>query len=87
MPSTRRQKARARSSSEADILSDIGNMDVLLGKPGLAENRLHFDLSSERSFGRTRDTNLQEIEIRTASENTNDQRNEMNLRNSEEMNR
>ena len=31
MPSTRRQKAKARKSREMDILSDIENMDVMLG--------------------------------------------------------
>ena len=31
MPSTRRQKANARKSREMDILSDIENMDVMLG--------------------------------------------------------
>ena len=31
MPSTRRQKAKARSSREMDMLSDIENMDVMLG--------------------------------------------------------
>ena len=31
MPSTRRQKAKARKSREMDILYDIENMDVMLG--------------------------------------------------------
>ena len=31
MPSTRRQKAKARKSGETDILSDIDNLDVMLG--------------------------------------------------------
>ena len=31
MPSTRKQKAKARKSRELDILSDYGNMDVMLG--------------------------------------------------------
>ena len=31
MPSTRRQEAKARKSREMDILSDIENMDVMLG--------------------------------------------------------
>ena len=31
MPSTRRQKAKARKSREMDILSDIDNLDVMLG--------------------------------------------------------
>ena len=32
MPSTRRQKAKARKSRELDILSDYGNMGVMLGE-------------------------------------------------------
>ena len=86
MPSTRRQKAKARRSREADILSDMENMDILLGNPNLAENRLDFDLVSERSYRQTRDTNSQENENRTTSENANDLRNEMNMRISQEMN-
>ena len=31
MPSTRRQKAKARKSREMDMMSDIGNLDVMLG--------------------------------------------------------
>ena len=31
MPSTRRQKAKARKSREMNILSEIENMDVMLG--------------------------------------------------------
>ena len=34
MPSTRRQKAKARKSREMDMLSDIENMDVMLGNGG-----------------------------------------------------
>ena len=30
MPTTRKQQSRARKSREADMLSDIENMDVLL---------------------------------------------------------
>ena len=32
MPSTRKQKARARKSRELDMLSDYGNIDVMLGE-------------------------------------------------------
>ena len=32
MPSTRKQKAKARKSRELDMLSDYGNMDVMLGE-------------------------------------------------------
>ena len=31
MPSTRRQKAKARKSREMDVMSDFENMDVILG--------------------------------------------------------
>ena len=33
MPSTRKQKAKDRSSRETDFVSDIENIDVLLGSP------------------------------------------------------
>ena len=32
MPSTRKQKAKARKSRELDMLSDYGNIDVMLGE-------------------------------------------------------
>ena len=32
MPSTRRQKVKTRKSMELDMLSDYGNMDVMLGE-------------------------------------------------------
>ena len=32
MPSTRRQKAKTKKSRELDMLSDYGNMDVMLGE-------------------------------------------------------
>ena len=85
MPSTRRQKAKARRSREADIMSDIENMDVLIGNPNLTENRLDFDIASERSNSNARGSQSQENEIRTASDNTNELRNELNLRISQEM--
>ena len=31
MPSTRKQKAKARKSREMDIMSDYDNLDVMLG--------------------------------------------------------
>ena len=34
MPSTRRQKAKARKSREMDTLSDIDKLDVMLGDGG-----------------------------------------------------
>ena len=35
MPSTRKHKAKARKSRELDMLSDYGNMDVMLGEGNL----------------------------------------------------
>ena len=60
-------------------------MDVLLRNPNLAQDRLDFDLMSERSYRQTRDTISQENEVRTTSENGNDIRNEVNMRISQEM--
>ena len=40
MPSTRRQKAKARKSREMDMLSDIENMDVMLGNDNPIEKEL-----------------------------------------------
>ena len=31
MPSTRRQKAKARKSIEMDMISDMDNLDVMIG--------------------------------------------------------
>ena len=100
MPNTRRQKAKARRSSEADILSDMENTDVLLGIPDLAENRFDFDSMSEWSHGQnerqSRKTNSQEIENRKypgnsnhnniSVESANNLRDEMNFRILQEMN-
>ena len=68
IPSTRRQKTKARKSREADLLSDIENMDVMLGST-------HFgDLNdgSRDEFGdrNERQSTSQENEIR--SENRSD---------------
>ena len=43
MPSTRRQKAKARKSRELDMMSDIDNLDIMLGKPG--ENPIERELA------------------------------------------
>ena len=48
MPSTRRQKVKARRSREADILSDIENMDVMLG---ISENELADHISENMTHG------------------------------------
>ena len=50
MPSTRRQKAKARKSRELDMMSDIDNLDIMLGKPG--ENPIERELADaiEQSF-------------------------------------
>ena len=43
MPSTRRQKAKARKSRELDMVSDIDNLDIMLGNPG--ENPIERELA------------------------------------------
>ena len=43
MPSTRRQKAKARKSRELDMMSDINNLDIMLGNPG--ENPIERELA------------------------------------------
>ena len=40
MPSTRRQKAKARKSREMDILSDMDNLDVMIGNENALEREL-----------------------------------------------
>ena len=40
MPSTRRQKAKARKSREMDILSDMDNLDVMIGNENPLEREL-----------------------------------------------
>ena len=74
MPSTRKQKAQARKSRELDILSDYGNMDVMLGDRN--SNSLERELGSlinasdgqrdYRSFP-NRENSFQENEIRDIS--------------------
>ena len=71
MPSTRRQKAKARKSRELEMLSDYGNMDVMLGDGN--SNSIERDLDSlinapdgrrdYRSFP-NRENSSQENEIR-----------------------
>ena len=50
MSSTRRQKAKARKSRELDMMSDIDNLDILLGNSG--ENPIERELADaiEQSF-------------------------------------
>ena len=71
MPSTRRQKANARKSRELDMLSDYGNMDVMLG--GRSSNSIERELDSlinvpegQRDFQSfpNRENSSQENEIR-----------------------
>ena len=71
MPSTRKQKAKARKSRELDMLSDYGNMDVMLGEGN--SNSLKRELDSLinapegpqdfRSFPK-RENSSQENEVR-----------------------
>ena len=62
MPSTRRQKAKARKSREMDMLSDIENMDVMLGNgsnnpierelaDAIEESSVQGDLESNEHLG------------------------------------
>ena len=44
MPSTRKQKAKVRRSREQDMLSDIENVDIMLGGPNL--NSLESEVSN-----------------------------------------
>ena len=71
MPSTRRQKAKSRKSRELDMLSDYGNMDVMLG--GRSSNSIERELDSlinvpegQRDFQSfpNRENSSQENEIR-----------------------
>ena len=39
MPSTRRQKAKARRSREMDMLFDFDNLDMIMGN----ENNIHIE--------------------------------------------
>ena len=60
MPSTRKQKAKEKRSRQSDILSDIENLDVMLGnfqeneqfREGVVTER-KIDLESERQQGDT----------------------------------
>ena len=71
MPSTRRQKAKSRKSRELDMLSDYGNMDVMLGERN--SNSIERELDSlinvpegQRDFQSfpNRENSSQENEIR-----------------------
>ena len=55
MPSTRKQKAKERRSRQLDIMSDVENVDVMLGsysrnneENDLSENDIHLDSESSR---------------------------------------
>ena len=55
MPSTRKQKAKERRSRQLDIMSDVGNVDVMLGSYSgniegndHSENELNLDSESGR---------------------------------------
>ena len=99
MPSTRRQKAKARKSRELDMMSDIDNLDIMLGNTG--ENPIERELADaiEQSSvqGDTEDNEYHRVDyINFIQENEsirqNDVRqsfetfsNEFNLRLSQEM--
>ena len=44
MPSTRRQKAKARKSREMDMMSDLDNSDIMLGNGN--DNPIERELAS-----------------------------------------
>ena len=44
MPSTRRQKAKARKSREMDMMSDLDNLDIMLGNGN--DNPIERELAS-----------------------------------------
>ena len=74
MPSTRRQKAKARKSREMDILSDIVNMDVMLGNGDTnhIERELVDAVEQSSTQGTlsltcTRETNMQLLPMKTIS--------------------
>ena len=55
MPSTRKQKAKKRRSRQLDIMSDVKNVDVMLGsysknigEDEKSENELNLDSESSR---------------------------------------
>ena len=48
MPTTRKQKSKARNSREADMLSDIQNIDIMLGSNHLAIEESEFTNSVRR---------------------------------------
>ena len=72
MPSTRKQqKAKSRRSREADIMSDLKNMDVMLGSPHF--NEMDTENRSLKENSELREGFSNENEIRTYNRST-DQR-------------
>ena len=79
MPSTRSKKAKARRSGEVDIMSDIENMDILLGSDQYnqierdPDQMTNFSVDFERNQNRentpARETSSQENEIRDMPRN------------------
>ena len=67
MPSTRRKNVKARKSREADILSDIENMDVMIGSPHFGD--LDDDIRNEHANGDRNDTQSSSQENEIGSEN------------------
>ena len=46
MPSTRRQKAKARKSREMDMMSDFDNLDVIVGNQNDNHNPIEWELAN-----------------------------------------
>ena len=63
MPTTRKQKRKARKSREADMLSDIENLDIMLGG-----NNLVREESESSNFGRRPDSPCYDTSV---NQNTN----------------
>ena len=48
MPTTKKQKSKARKSKEADVLSDIENLDIMFGSNHLEREESNFSNSVHR---------------------------------------
>ena len=81
MPSTRSKKARERRSRESEILSDIENMDVMLGSGEY--NHIERDIDQMTGFSNifNRDDNEEGHSMRGTSSQDNEIRNKPENRN------
>ena len=65
MPSTRRQKTKARRSREAGLMWDIENMDVMLVSPHYSNLDEEIEVEFETRNRETRERSSQENDIRS----------------------